>query len=315
MIELNEAFAAEPGSDRRPGSRPHEGESAGRGDRARSSAGATGAIRIATLLHGLRGMARSMAWSRCASAPGWVLPASSIHCGEHRRPKPPSPATQESLKTLVSAAALQSFPAFWGTGAKVIYMAETCAPPHQASTQFRRTSTAPFWRGCMPHGSAVCDPGQGGLGPGYIVWDRAGAIRYRKPAARRFMQNAASAKPSLRPQVTSRSEPSSISITNGVDGRRWRRACSGCRRPSMLPGKRRISRSCSRDVSAIELPRCESAGRPGGRKAGRKPQGGNQSERVSGPSCSVLQCWPWFLFRLHARAGSRGVKIPRQREN
>lgn len=97
----------------------------------------------------------------------------------------PAQKQRESLTTWFHRLRFNLYPAFRGTGAKVIYIAED-----------RRTIRIKLplnWRtrniyGTLFGGSlyAATDPLYAllikvGLGPGYIVWDKAGTIRYRKP--------------------------------------------------------------------------------------------------------------------------------------
>ena len=95
--------------------------------------------------------------------------------GEHR----------ESFKTWLRRLRFNLFPAFRGTGAKVVHIAE--------DLRTLRIKLPLNWRtrniyGTMFGGAmyAATDPLYAilikvGLGPGYIVWDKAGSIRYRKP--------------------------------------------------------------------------------------------------------------------------------------
>ena len=92
---------------------------------------------------------------------------------------------RESLTTWFNRLRFNLYPAFRGTGAKVIYIAED----HRSI----RIKLPLNWRtrniyGTLFGGSlySATDPLYAilvkiGLGPGYIVWDKAGAIRYRKP--------------------------------------------------------------------------------------------------------------------------------------
>jgi len=77
------------------------------------------------------------------------------------------------------------FPAFWGTGAKVIYIsADMRTIRIKLPLSFRtRNIYGTLFGGAM---YAALDPLYAilikvGLGPDYIVWDKVGAIRYRKP--------------------------------------------------------------------------------------------------------------------------------------
>lgn len=93
---------------------------------------------------------------------------------------------RESLRTWFRRLRFNLFPAFRGTGARVIYIAE--------NLRAIRIKLPLNWRtkniyGTMFGGAmyAAIDPLYAilikvGLGSGYIVWDKAGAIRYRKPA-------------------------------------------------------------------------------------------------------------------------------------
>jgi hypothetical protein len=77
------------------------------------------------------------------------------------------------------------FPAFWGTGARVIFISEDQRRVRiELPLTFRtRNIYGTLFGGAM---YAAIDPLYAilikvGLGPGYIIWDKAGAIRYRKP--------------------------------------------------------------------------------------------------------------------------------------
>ncbi len=90
-----------------------------------------------------------------------------------------------SLRTWFLRLRFNLFPAFWGTGAKVIYIAEDLrAIGIKIPLNFRtRNIYGSLFGGAL---YAATDPLYAllvkvGLGPGYIVWDKAGAIRYRKP--------------------------------------------------------------------------------------------------------------------------------------
>lgn len=99
---------------------------------------------------------------------------------------PPSAGKpKQSLKTWFRRQRFNLFPAFWATGAKVIYIAEDLrAIRIKLPLNFRtRNIYGTLFGGAM---YAATDPLYAilvkvGLGSGYIVWDKAGAIRYRKP--------------------------------------------------------------------------------------------------------------------------------------
>jgi acyl-coenzyme A thioesterase PaaI-like protein len=93
---------------------------------------------------------------------------------------------RESFRTWLRRLQFNLFPAFRATGASVVYIAED----HRAI----RIKLPLTWRTRNIHGTlfggamyAATDPLYAilikvGLGRGYIVWDKAGAIRYRRPA-------------------------------------------------------------------------------------------------------------------------------------
>jgi acyl-coenzyme A thioesterase PaaI-like protein len=98
---------------------------------------------------------------------------------------PAAGKSRESLKTWFRRQRFNFFPAFWGTGAKVIHIAEDLrAIRIRLPLNFRtRNIYGTLFGGAM---YAATDPlfailVKAGLGPGYIVWDKAGSIRYRKP--------------------------------------------------------------------------------------------------------------------------------------
>ncbi len=100
-------------------------------------------------------------------------------------PKPVGGEHGESLRTWFRRQRFNLFPAFWGTGAKVIFIAEDLrAIRIKLPLNFRTKNIyGTLFGGAM---YAATDPLYAilikvGLGPGYIVWDKAGAIRYRKP--------------------------------------------------------------------------------------------------------------------------------------
>ncbi len=103
--------------------------------------------------------------------------------GDAQRPVAGKP--RESLKTWIRRQRFNLFPAFWGTGAKVIYIAEDLrAIGIKLPLNFRTKNIyGTLFGGAM---YAATDPLYAilvkvGLGPDYVVWDKAGAIRYRKP--------------------------------------------------------------------------------------------------------------------------------------
>lgn len=92
---------------------------------------------------------------------------------------------RESFRTWLRRKRFNLYPAFWGTGAKVDYIAEDLRSIRiRLPLNFRtRNIYGTLFGGAM---YAATDPLYAilvkvGLGPGYIVWDKAGAIRYRKP--------------------------------------------------------------------------------------------------------------------------------------
>jgi len=92
---------------------------------------------------------------------------------------------RESLKTWIRRQRFNLFPAFWSTGAKVIYIAEDLrAIGIKLPLNFRTKNIyGTLFGGAM---YAATDPLYAilvkvGLGPDYVVWDKAGAIRYRRP--------------------------------------------------------------------------------------------------------------------------------------
>ena len=106
-----------------------------------------------------------------------------MNTGTAQRPVAGKP--RESLKTWFRRQRFNLFPAFWGTGAKVIHIAEDLrAIRIKLPLNFRtRNIYGTLFGGAM---YAATDPLYAilvkvGLGPDYIVWDKAGAIRYRKP--------------------------------------------------------------------------------------------------------------------------------------
>jgi acyl-coenzyme A thioesterase PaaI-like protein len=92
---------------------------------------------------------------------------------------------RESFGTWLDRLRFNLYPAFRGTGAKVIHIS--------ADRRTIRIKLPLNWRTRNIYGTlfggalyAATDPLYAilvkiGLGPGYIVWDKAGAIRYRKP--------------------------------------------------------------------------------------------------------------------------------------
>ena len=94
-------------------------------------------------------------------------------------------ARGESFGTWWKRLRFNLFPAFWGTGAKVTYIAEDMRTIRiKLPLNFRtRNIHGTLFGGAM---YAAIDPIypiliKVGLGSGYIIWDKAGAIRYRKP--------------------------------------------------------------------------------------------------------------------------------------
>ncbi|MEX0959005.1 MAG: DUF4442 domain-containing protein [Burkholderiales bacterium] len=95
------------------------------------------------------------------------------------------PRQRESLRTWVRRQIFNFYPAFWGTGAKVDYIAEDLrAIRIRLPLNFRtRNIHGTIFGGAM---YAATDPLyalliKAGLGRGYIVWDKHASIRYRKP--------------------------------------------------------------------------------------------------------------------------------------
>ncbi|HUF20838.1 MAG TPA: DUF4442 domain-containing protein [Burkholderiales bacterium] len=95
------------------------------------------------------------------------------------------PRQRESLRTWVRRQIFNFYPAFWGTGAKVDYIAEDLrAIRIRLPLTFRtRNIHGTIFGGAM---YAATDPLyalliKAGLGRGYIVWDKQASIRYRKP--------------------------------------------------------------------------------------------------------------------------------------
>lgn len=92
---------------------------------------------------------------------------------------------RESLKTWFRRLRFNLYPAFRGTGARVVYIAE--------NLRTIRIKLPLNWRTRNIYGTlfggamyAATDPLYAllikvGLGQGYIVWDKSGAIRYKKP--------------------------------------------------------------------------------------------------------------------------------------
>lgn len=92
---------------------------------------------------------------------------------------------RESFKSWLRRQRFNLYPAFWGTGAKVAYIAEDLRSIRiRLPLNFRTKNIyGTLFGGAM---YAATDPLYAilvkvGLGPGYIVWDKAGAIRYLKP--------------------------------------------------------------------------------------------------------------------------------------
>lgn len=91
----------------------------------------------------------------------------------------------ESLRTWWKRLLFNFFPAFWGTGAKVTYISEDLRTIRIKLPLNFRTSNiyGTLFGGAM---YAAIDPLypiiiKVGLGSGYIIWDKAGSIRYLKP--------------------------------------------------------------------------------------------------------------------------------------
>lgn len=91
----------------------------------------------------------------------------------------------ESFGTWWKRLRFNLFPAFWGTGAKVTYISEDMRTIRiKLPLNFRTKNIyGTLFGGAM---YAAIDPIypiliKVGLGSGYIIWDKSGAIRYRKP--------------------------------------------------------------------------------------------------------------------------------------
>jgi acyl-coenzyme A thioesterase PaaI-like protein len=92
---------------------------------------------------------------------------------------------RESPKIWLRRLAFNFFPAFRATGARVIYISEDMRKLHiELPLNYRtRNIHGTLFGGAM---YAATDPlyailVKTALGPGYIIWDKAGAIRYKKP--------------------------------------------------------------------------------------------------------------------------------------
>jgi acyl-coenzyme A thioesterase PaaI-like protein len=92
---------------------------------------------------------------------------------------------RESLWIWLRRLAFNFFPAFRATGARVIYISEDMRKLHiELPLNYRtRNIHGTLFGGAM---YAATDPlyailVKTALGPGYIIWDKAGAIRYKKP--------------------------------------------------------------------------------------------------------------------------------------
>jgi acyl-coenzyme A thioesterase PaaI-like protein len=102
------------------------------------------------------------------------------------RPGPAAAARpRESFRTWLWRLGFNFFPAFRATGARVVYIARDKRAIRIALPLGWRTRNiyGTLFGGAM---YAATDPLYAmlvkvGLGPDYIVWDKAGAIRYRKP--------------------------------------------------------------------------------------------------------------------------------------
>jgi acyl-coenzyme A thioesterase PaaI-like protein len=91
----------------------------------------------------------------------------------------------ESLRTRLERLAFNLFPAYFGTGGRITYVASDWREVHvEVPLSFRtRNYVGTIFGGSM-YGAA--DPIQmimliRNLGPGYVVWDRAAAIRFLEP--------------------------------------------------------------------------------------------------------------------------------------
>jgi acyl-coenzyme A thioesterase PaaI-like protein len=92
---------------------------------------------------------------------------------------------RESLRIWLRRLGFNFFPAFRATGARVIYISEDMRKLRiKLPLSFRtRNIHGTLFGGAM---YAATDPLYAilvkvALGPGYIIWDKAGAIRYKKP--------------------------------------------------------------------------------------------------------------------------------------
>ena len=93
--------------------------------------------------------------------------------------------SRESLRTRLRRLRFNFFPAFRATGARVIYLSEDMRKLRiRLPLNFRtRNIHGTLFGGAM---YAATDPLYAvlvkvALGPGFIIWDKAGAIRYKKP--------------------------------------------------------------------------------------------------------------------------------------
>jgi acyl-coenzyme A thioesterase PaaI-like protein len=94
----------------------------------------------------------------------------------------------ESLRTRITRHAFNVFPAYFGTGARVTYIASDWREVRVALPLSLRTRN---YVGTIFGGSmyGAVDPFYmimliRNLGPGYVVWDKAASIRFRKPGRR-----------------------------------------------------------------------------------------------------------------------------------
>ena len=92
---------------------------------------------------------------------------------------------RESLRIWLRRAGFNFFPAFRATGARVIYISEDMRKLRiKLPLNFRtRNIHGTLFGGAM---YAATDPlyailAKVALGPGFIIWDKAGSIRYKKP--------------------------------------------------------------------------------------------------------------------------------------
>jgi len=91
----------------------------------------------------------------------------------------------ESMRSRLARWGFNVFPAYWGTGARVTYIADDYREMHVRLPLTWRTRN---YVGTIFGGSmyAAIDPVymimlMKNLGPDYVVWDKAASVRFRKP--------------------------------------------------------------------------------------------------------------------------------------